>query len=391
MPLSMILSGCTSEPDKISFYKFARYDDYNTTASDVADSSSIYISGKLKSTEIMEIEDAPYLVAMIEERKNKDWIVVIGQGGLFSDDVLGDYIGKKVHCFGRYNGKKNGYPSIELSMTSDDYCINTTSNEIIASKDTLRATTDYAERWFEGNADEVIYSEAEKEGKTGSYKSTGIIQHLYGDDKAYFTLVQKKGNDYFESSVSEALGSDGLESLLNKYEEGDTIVVYFIIDEKGYDIPLCYDKAKVDFTLEEYENEAGSQLIGKKTYDWGNNGEVSLAMLEDPQVGSITIYASIQGDTETDALAAFFFYYAKFESLSSDIMVSAFVVGGEQAITYSRIDGREHVMGAERDGSPTLKFKMPDWASSNTDAADKASEMYEELNGFLMDFMNSIK
>ena len=386
-----MLSGCSTEPETISYYKYTKYDDYKTTASEEEKGHSVYVAGKLISTEIMDINDAPYLVANVQEGKDKNWVCVIGQAGQYSDASLADYFGKKVRCFGDYNGKVDGAPSLKLSEHSDEYCINAANNEIIATNETLRASEDYAKSWFDSNADEVIYSEEKNKGKTGSYKSTGIVNHISSGDKIVtIELIQKADDTYYSSLINESFWGEPIESILNKYDEGDAVTVYFVIDEDGHDVPLCYDKANVDFLLTDYENEASDDIVAKKTYEWGSNGEVTLAVFEDKQTGERSVWASIEGNTEVDALGAYYYYLVNFEKVDADVTILASVPSGKQFISYIRNDGRETIMGTERDGSTT--FSTPQWALLNADtAAAKASEYVKGLEELTLDFFNSIK
>ncbi len=380
-----ILSGCGKEPETISFYKYSQYDDYKTTAAEVEGYSNVYIAGQLQSTEIKDIDGAPYLIANVQEGKDKNWICVIGQAGEYSDAVLSDSFGKKVRCFGDYNGKIDGSPSLMLSKSSDEYCINDANNEIIATNETLKASADYAKNWFASNADEVIYCEAEEGKKTGSYKSTGIIDHVAaGDNIVTISLIQKEGDTYYSSVINESFMGKPIEPLLDNFNEGDAVTVYFVIDEDGYDVPLCYDEAEVDFSLDDYEKETAPDVLVEKTYDWDDSGTIKLKLTKNKTTGDLGVSCEAEVNSlEKAAIGVLFFFYV-FEQDNTPFGISMKVNNSKASYHLIGKDGEIQVaFGYEEDGTYA---EPPSWILNTEDTNILDDSISKELKDIVRDF-----
>lgn len=380
-----ILSGCGKEPESISYFKYTQFDDYKTTASEVEKTNNVYIAGQLLSTEIKDIDGAPYLIANVQEGKDKNWICVIGQAGEYSDTVLADYFGKKVRCFGDYNGKIDGSPSLKLSEKSDEYCINDANNGIIATNETLKASADYARNWFDSNADEVIYSEAFDEEKTGSYKSTGIIDSFYaGETINTLSFIQKKGDTYYSSLINESFWDEPIESFLNKYDEGDAITVYFVIDEDGHAVPLCYNKARVDFSLDDYENETAPDVLVEKTYDWDDSGTIKLKLTKNKTTGDLGVSCEAEANSlEKAAIGVLFFFYV-FEHDDTPFAISMKVNNSKASYHLIGKDGEIQVaFGYEEDGTYA---EPPSWILNTEDTNILDDSISKELKDIVRDF-----
>ncbi len=388
----MILTGCGS-PEKIDSFKRASYDEYtNTTSKEYSNWSSIYITGTLKNTEVMKIDDIDYLVANVEEAKDKNWICIIGQAGVYSDEILGDYIGKKLRFFGEYQSPIENKQVMKFYNTSK-YCIKTTNDKVVADPTGLMASREYATNWIDKNGIESRYDVIKdlSDKIPGVYVSRGLCI-LDGNDNL-FKFVQK-GEDglYHDCYVSyDCEHDDGTISEAG-IQTGEGISIYYYVNENGFLKNLFFSKySGVGFNLDDFENQTEKEIILTKDYQWKEEGNVKLSAYY-PSRQDKSNYAFdvvIDASTEKDAISAtnlFLNFFDKLKLEESSLVVK--IHGTNANIIYYRTPKITIITGEEYDG--TVVDTIPSWLDLEKVNQEEYTDIISGLSSIMNDFLDNL-
>ncbi|WP_022764032.1 hypothetical protein [Butyrivibrio sp. XPD2006] len=368
--VGLLLVGCGSnvkEKERIDAYSYASYDGYTASSSaDYSDTGKrIYIEGTLSKFDFYTFDNIDYLVAIIDEGNNKKWMWKIGQAGITSDEALTKYIGTKVRCFGTYMKKYDDIPTIEIEKYSSDYLIQDyKTSEAICSKADLKPSIKYVQNWFADNADEVIMTQVIDTDKTpGAYYSIGIIDSSeFTDTKASCYLYQKDNNSFERTFVHSSNDDDYLiipYSDFKDLKDGDSIKLYFIVNEKGIDHLVYCEKCKIDYKLDLEETQ--SEQIYQNDFDYDGIGTVTFEVNYTKATDSYQFTCNVKTGSRNQLTASALYLYTLF---SSEPRIDTYIIAVESSETNEQFGFMQLDSFAQKywkDANGNLVTDAPDW------------------------------
>jgi hypothetical protein len=394
MILFLLMTGC-GKKEKIDYFKYASYDDFVSTSGEYSTAYNIYIQGKLLSTEVMYLDDVPYLVAIVQESGNKEWICRIGAAGCYTDEVLADYVGKKLTFFGDYVSKYDGKPILQLNLSSsNEHCVRKVgllepTTVDICVKDDFVATENYMINWCEVNCKNVIYEKAKSDGKAGTYKSTGLIKRA---SKTSITLVQRENGIFYTGNIYPDNKNYWISdfSKAADLEEGTAISVYYTINEKGHVTPVGYSisKEKLNFTLDDAKVATSEEVLINKEYAYGEHGTIELDLLKNKQDGTYTLMSSATVDSIANALIEIVYFEMYFENIDMNYTISTILNDSKAFILISNKNGTTTIAGSEADG--TVVMSAPSWFDESNFTDDGQGESIAVLTDMMKNFTEEI-
>ena len=371
--LAFLLVACGEEtpPEELLGYSYVSYEDVSVKTSSQKD--DIYIQGKLKKCYIENIDSIPYLVADIA-CKDGDWKFIISQLGLCSDEILSEYIGDTIRCFGDFYNMEDNCAVLKVDTSSS-------LNELVFSilkperkqyyLHDLVASNEYISNCVDSKANKDGYYACNK--TPGTYKSKGVVETDY---ETIFTFIEKK-DDGFASNIIYSDYSDNnsetlLKTLTKTYNNGDAVSIYYVIDEDCDFHLLGFEDATVSYSYE--EAKAGSidyYEIASETCNSLDYGSIDFKLIQFKEDKSYKYIANAVLDSTDNAEAVFgwmimiFYDYDFYEitlSIKDTDMKMIYIVAPSSSYAYSY----------EEDGTRTSGY--PSWFDMDYATSDEGRD-----------------
>ncbi len=397
---ALLFHGCsflqTPPPEHIDSYDYAIYDDFTShTISDEGD--KIYIQGKLLKSYVQEFDGAPFIVAKIQESKNKEWTYRIGPMGLYSDELLSDHIGENVRCFGHFYKMIEGQPVVDSEWDEitnlNSSCIQFYKDSEDAEKlENFLSTDQYVSHYVDSNIEDTPFYE--NQNKAGTYKITGIFDY-YSKDTNYFDFYEETPDGYKSQMIDGISAFDSLSATRNKEiikdikntcKIGYGITIYYIIDDEGYTYLFGYKSSSIHYDIEKIKAEASpTTLFAKKEYDLDDYGTINFELHIRKSDSLPILHISIYANTVENAINIFSVVYHIFDKVGN-YNISVYVNNLNVYAFFSNIEGELYASGIAPDGSLSVS-----WVDINKCSTEDFTAIDALLTPIIEDFLEEVK